>query len=115
MSLYARLAWDGIRKNKRLYLPYILTCVGAVTMYYMMRELRDSPLLESMKGGGSSRLVLGLGTWVIAVFSLLFLFYTYSFLIRRRQREFGLYHVLGLGKGHIALLCTLETLSLIHI
>ena len=33
MSLYARLAWDGIRKNKRLYLPYILTCVGAVTMY----------------------------------------------------------------------------------
>ena len=110
MSLYARLAWDGIRKNKRLYLPYILTCVGTVTMYYMMRELRDSPLLESMKGGGSSRLVLGLGTWVIAVFSLLFLFYTYSFLIRRRQREFGLYHVLGLGKRHIALLCTLETL-----
>ena len=110
MSLYTRLAWDGIRKNKRLYLPYILTCVGAVTMYYMMRELRDSPLLESMKGGGSSRLVLGLGTWVIAVFSLLFLFYTYSFLIRRRQREFGLYHVLGLGKRHIALLCTLETL-----
>ena len=53
MSLYARLAWDGIRKNKRLYLPYILTCVGAVTMYYMMRELQDSPLLESMKGGGS--------------------------------------------------------------
>ena len=110
MSLYARLAWDGIRKNKRLYLPYILTCVGAVTMYYMMRELRDSPLLESMKGGGSSRMILGLGTWVIAVFSLLFLFYTYSFLIRRRQREFGLYHVLGLGKGHIALLCALETL-----
>ena len=110
MSLYARLAWDGIRKNKRLYLPYILTCVGAVTMYYMMRELRDSPLLESMKGGGSSRMILSLGTWVIAVFSLLFLFYTYSFLIRRRQREFGLYHVLGLGKRHIALLCTLETL-----
>ena len=110
MSLYARLAWDGIRKNKRLYLPYILTCVGAVTMYYMMRELRDSPLLESMKGGGSSRMILSLGTWVIAVFSLLFLFYTYSFLIRRRQREFGLYHVLGLGKRHITLLCTLETL-----
>ena len=110
MSLYARLAWDGIRKNKRLYLPYIPTCVGAVTMYYMMRELRDSPLLESMKGGGSSRMILGLGTWVIAVFSLLFLFYTYSFLIRRRQREFGLYHVLGLGKRHIALLCALETL-----
>ena len=71
MSLYARLAWDGIRKNKRLYLPYILTCVGAVTMYYMMCELQESPLLASMKGGGSSRMILGLGTWVIAVLSLI--------------------------------------------
>lgn len=110
MSLYTRLAWDGIRKNKRLYLPYLLTCVGMVTLYYMMSELCGSPLLDSMRGGTSSRLVLGLGTWVIAFFSALFLFYTNSFLVRRRQREFGLYHVLGLGKRHIALLCAIETL-----
>ena len=109
MSLYTRLAWDGIRKNGRLYLPYILTCVGMVTMYYMMSELCDSDLLRYMKGGGSSHLILGLGSWVIAVFSALFLYYTNSFLIRRRQREFGLYHVLGLGKRHIALLCVIET------
>lgn len=110
MSLYTRLAWDGIRKNKRLYLPYLLTCAGMVTLYYMMSELCGSPLLDSMRGGTSSRLVLGLGTWVIAIFSALFLFYTNSFLVRRRQREFGLYHVLGLGKRHIALLCAIETL-----
>ena len=110
MSLYTHLAWDGIRKNKRLYLPYLLTCVGMVTLYYMMSELCGSPLLDSMRGGTSSRLVLGLGTWVIAIFSALFLFYTNSFLVRRRQREFGLYHVLGLGKRHIALLCAIETL-----
>lgn len=110
MSLYTRLAWDGIRKNKRLYLPYLLTCVGMVTLYYMMSELCGSPLLDSMRGGASSRLVLGLGTWVIAIFSALFLFYTNSFLVRRRQREFGLYHVLGLGKRHIAFLCAIETL-----
>lgn len=110
MSLYTRLAWDGIRKNKRLYLPYLLTCVGMVTLYYMMSELCGSPLLDSMRGGTSSRLVLGLGIWVIAIFSALFLFYTNSFLVRRRQREFGLYHVLGLGKRHIALLCAIETL-----
>lgn len=110
MSLYTRLAWDGIRKNKRLYLPYLLTCVGMVTLYDMMSELCGSPLLDSMRGGTSSRLVLGLGTWVIAIFSALFLFYTNSFLVRRRQREFGLYHVLGLGKRHIALLCAIETL-----
>ena len=109
MSLYTRLAWDGIRKNGRLYLPYILTCVGMVTMYYMMSELCDSDLLRYMKGGGASHIILGLGSRVIAVFSALFLYYTYSFLIRRRQKEFGLYHVLGLGKRHIALLCVIET------
>ena len=111
MSLYARLAWDGIRKNKRLYLPYILTCVGMVMMHYMMSELCGSDLLRYMKGGGASHIILGLGSGVIAVFSALFLFYTYSFLIRRRQREFGLYHVLGLGKRHLALLCAIETLA----
>ena len=110
MSLYARLAWDGIRKNKRLYLPYIITCIGMVMTHYMMSELCASDLLRYMKGGGASHLILGLGSWVIAVFSALFLFYTYSFLIRRRQREFGLYHVLGLGKRHLALLCAIETL-----
>ena len=110
MSLYARLAWDGIRKNKRLYLPYILTCVGMVMTHYMMSELCASDLLRYMKGGGASHIILGLGSWVVAVFSALFLFYTYSFLIRRRQRGFGLYHVLGLGKRHLALLCAIETL-----
>ena len=110
MSLYTRLAWDGIRKNRKLYLPYILTCVGMVMMYYLMGALRDSPLLYNMRGGNGSRMVLSLGVMVIAVFSALLLFYTGSFLVRRRQREFGLYHVLGLGKRHIALLCAIETL-----
>ena len=109
MSLYIRLAWAGIRKNGKLYLPYLLTCVGMVTMYYMMSELCDSDLLRYMKGGGASHIILGLGSWVIAVFSALFLYYTNSFLIWRRQREFGLYHVLGLGKRHLALLCAIET------
>lgn len=109
MSLYTRLAWDGLRKNKRLYLPYMLTCVGMVTLYFMMCTLRDSPLLGNMRGGNSSRMVLTLGVWVIAVFSALLLYYTSSFLARRRQREFGLYHVLGMGKGNIALVCAIET------
>ena len=109
MSLYTRLAWDGLRKNKRLYLPYMLTCVGMVTLYFMMCALRDSPLLGNMRGGNSSRMVLTLGVWVIAVFSALLLYYTSSFLARRRQREFGLYHVLGMGKGNIAMVCAIET------
>ena len=108
-GLYARLAWTGMVKNRRLYLPYLLSCTGMVLMFYILMGLSGSPLLSHMSGGGSSAIILRLGTVVIAVFSLLFLFYTHSFLIRRRQREFGLYNVLGMGKGNIVRILLWET------
>ena len=111
-GLYARLAWTGMVKNKRLYLPYLLSCTGMVLMFYILLGLSGSPMLAHMSGGGSSAIILRilrLGTVVMAVFSLLFLFYTHSFLIRRREREFGLYNVLGMGKGNIARILLWET------
>ena len=108
-GLYARLAWTGMVKNKRLYLPYGLSAAGMVLMFYILMGLSGSPVLEHMSGGGSSAMILRLGTVVIAVFALIFLFYTHSFLIRRREREFGLYNVLGMGKGSIARILLWET------
>lgn len=108
-TLYARLAWTGMRKNRRLYLPYLLSCAGMVLMFYILMGLSGSPVLEHMSGGRSSTIILRLGTVVIAVFALIFLFYTHSFLIRRREREFGLYNVLGMGKGCIARILLWET------
>ena len=108
-GLYARLAWTGMVKNRRLYLPYLLSCTGMVLMFYILLGLSGSPMLAHMSSGGSSAMILKLGTVVIAVFSLLFLFYTHSFLIRRREREFGLYNVLGMGKGNIARILLWET------
>lgn len=108
-TLYARLAWTGMRKNRRLYLPYLLSCAGMVLMFYILMGLSGSEVLEHMSGGGSSAIILRLGTVVIAVFALIFLFYTHSFLIRRREREFGLYNVLGMGKGNIARILLWET------
>lgn len=108
-TLYARLAWTGMRKNRRLYLPYLLSCAGMVLMFYILMGLSGSPVLGHMSGGGSSAIILRLGTVVIAVFALIFLFYTHSFLIRRREREFGLYNVLGMGKGSIARILLWET------
>lgn len=108
-TLYARLAWTGMKKNRRLYLPYLLSCAGMVLMFYILMGLSGSPVLEHMSGGGSSAIILRLGTVVIAVFALIFLFYTHSFLIRRREREFGLYNVLGMGKGSIARILLWET------
>ena len=108
-GLYARLAWTGMRKNRRLYLPYLLSCAGMVLMFYILMGLSGSEVLGHMSGGTSSAIILRLGTVVIAVFALIFLFYTHSFLIRRREREFGLYNVLGMGKGNIARILLWET------
>lgn len=107
-GLYPKLAWDGIRKNKRFYLPYILTCIGMVMMFYIIHYLAAMQTLKDMPGGDTMEMVLGLGTWVVALFAVIFLFYTNSFLMRRRQKEFGLYNMLGMGKNHLSLLLLWE-------
>lgn len=109
-GLYFRLAWTGIRKNKTLYVPYLLTCVLMVAVFYILCFLSRSDLLENMAAGTSLGFVLNLGSFVIGAFSVLFLFYTNSFLIRRRKKEFGLYHVLGMDKGNISRVLVRETL-----
>ena len=97
--LYLRLAVSGIRKNKKLYLPYLLTCVGMVMMEYILLSLSYAPALRAIKGGAQLQFLLSLGKFVVGVFAALFLLYTNSFLIRRRNKEFGLYNVLGMDKS----------------
>ena len=82
-GFYPKIAWEGIRKNKRLYFPYILTGGVMVMMYYILSYLIESPALAHMPGGSILMTILPLGCVVIAVFSLLFLFYTNSFLIKQ--------------------------------
>ena len=101
-GFYSKLAWTGMRKNKKLYTPYILTCIGMVMMFYIVSFLTGSDVLKSMAGGDTMQSILGLGCGVIGVFALIFLFYTNSFLIRRRKKEFGLYNILGMGKWNLA-------------
>ncbi|MCH5297784.1 MAG: ABC transporter permease [Ruminococcus sp.] len=109
-GFYPKLAFDGIRKNKQMYLPYIMTCVVMVMMYYIMSFLQYSESLSNTKGVATIREILGLGTWVIAIFSCIFLFYTNSFLIRKRKKEFGLYNILGMGKRNISVILFWEAL-----
>lgn len=110
IGFYLRLALDGMKKNKRLYLPYLLTCAGMVMMFYILSSLAYSPLMRTMRGGNTMSMILNLGTFVIALFALLFLFYTNAFLIRRRNREFGLYNILGMNKGNLSIILFWETL-----
>ena len=110
-GFYPKLAWEGVRKNKRLYFPYILSGSIMVMMYYILSFLIESPALAQMPGGSVLMTVLPLGCVVIAVFSLLFLFYTNSFLIKQRYREFGLYNILGMDKRNISKIMVWETFS----
>ena len=110
--LYPRLAWQGITKNKRLYLPFLLTCVGMVMMTYILLSLASSPVLKTFPGGGVMPMILSMGSFVMAAFAILFLFYTNSFLIRRRNREFGLYNILGMGKGNLARVLAWESVMM---
>lgn len=107
--LYPRLAVISMSKNKKTYIPYILTCVGMVMMFYIISFLSMNEDVMTMPGGRTMSSMLGFGQFVMAVFSVIFLFYTNSFLIRRRKKEFGLYNILGMGKGNLARILTWET------
>ena len=101
-GLYIKLAVQSIRKNKRLYIPYILTCIYMIMIFYITSFLVNSGILSEIRGGFTMRESLVLGRFIIAIFSLIFLFYANSFLIKRRKKEFGLYNILGMGKRNIA-------------
>ena len=110
IGFYPKLAASGIRKNKRMYIPYIFTCIGMVMMFYIIMFLAVSDAISPLIGAETIRQIFALGSWVIAIFAGIFLFYTNSFLIRRRKKEFGLYNILGMGKRNIGRILFWETL-----
>ena len=112
---YPRLALSGMRRDRRIYAPYLAACVFMTAVLYDLAFLADSPALYAVGSGvygmGTSaiRLVMTLGKWVMAVFALLFFFYTNAFLIRRRKKELGLMSVLGMDRGALTSLLFWET------
>ena len=104
--IYARLAVTNIRNNKKTYVPFLLTSVLTVMMYYIMDSLARSRDI----GNQNVTTILMLALGILILFSVIFLFYTNSFLIKRRKKELAVYNILGMGKGHIAKMLTVETL-----
>ncbi len=101
-GFYRKLAISNIRKNGRTYFPYILTCIFTVSMYYIVKSLSLNPGLAQMPGAATLGFIMDMGSRIIAIFSLIFLFYTNSFLIKRRKKEFGVFNILGLEKRHLS-------------
>ena len=109
-SFYPRLAIDGMRKNRRMYGPYLAMGMLMAAICYILSALSRSDALRTLPGGDNLCMIMALGNVVLLIFSVIFLFYTNSFLIRRRRREFGLYNVLGMSKRNLARILTWETL-----
>ncbi len=109
-KLYPRLAWQNLRKNYRVTAPYLLSGSGIIMMYYMISALTKGAASSEFYGARTTASVLELGVVVIAIFGAIFLFYTNSFLMKRRKKELGLYNILGMEKRHIAGVILTETL-----
>ncbi|MCI6005367.1 MAG: ABC transporter permease [Blautia sp.] len=109
-GLFVRLALTNIRKNRGTYIPYILTCICCIAMLYMMLFIQANPGMEKVPGGSDIGMIMWLGIFVVGVFSCIFLLYSNSFLMKRRQKELGLYNILGMEKGHIGKMMFLETI-----
>ncbi len=109
-SFYPRLAAQNIRRNGQFYFPFILTCIATCAMFYIMCFLTFNKGTQNMPGTEYLSFILALGCIVIGLFSVIFLFYTNSFLMKRRQKEIGLYNILGMGKGNITSILFFETL-----
>ena len=107
-TMFFKMAAGNLKKNRQVYLPFILTLTGMAAIFDIMGALAVSPALDFMLGGGFMREILLMGERIVGIFSLIFLFYTNSFLLKRRKKEFGLYHILGMEKRHVALILVLE-------
>lgn len=104
--IYEKLAVTNLKNNRKTYVPYIFTGVLTVMMFYIIDALsRGKGITQD-----TLKICLQYATGVIVVFAVIFLFYTNSFLIKRRKKEIGVYNILGMGKRHIARMMAVETI-----
>lgn len=110
-GLFIKLAISNIKRNKGTYIPYMITCICCIAMTYMMFFVTQSKDLSvQVPDSAMVTSIMFLGIAVIYIFSFIFLLYSNSFVMKRRQKEIGLYNILGLEKGHIMKMMAVETL-----
>ena len=105
---YAKMAVSNIRKNKKIFFPYIIMGIFSVMMYYMMVSLMNNDGIRKMPYSDNILALLPIGLWVARIFIVVFLFYINSFLMKQRLKEIGLYNILGMEKRHIAVMMFFE-------
>ncbi len=108
-GFFLKTAWNNLKKNYRFYIPEILTGTGLLACFYIVLTLALDERLAEVKGGSMIPLFMMIGVIVIALLSITLIFYTNTFLMRQRKREYGLYNVLGMEKRHVGAILFYET------
>lgn len=115
--LYEKMAVTNIRKNAKIYLPYLITTIGSMMFYYILTSLGSNPNIynvttrtEVFKGASTLCGILQSGSFLAAVFAFIFLLYANSFVLKHQKKQFGLYRVLGMERKHIVRIISFEVL-----
>ena len=109
-GLYPKLAARSMRQNHRFFVPYLLALAGLTAAFYVMCALCFDPGVIHMRGFAYVQAMMGIGLFVAGILSAVLLLYINSFLMKQRKKELGLYNILGMGKGNIALIQCWESL-----
>ena len=109
-GFYSKLAVNALKKNKKIFLPYILACIGTIAIFQVFLGIAMNPGLKDAAGGNYISIVLSPGIVIVGIFAVIFLFYTNSFLIKQRKQELALYNMLGMEKIHLARMLFWESL-----
>ena len=109
-GLYPKLAAQGMRQNRRFFVPYLLALAGLTAAFYVMSALCADPGVVTMRGFAYVMVMMQIGMFVAGILSAVLLLYINSFLMKQRKKELGLYNILGMGKGNIALIQCWESL-----
>ena len=108
-GFFLKLARSNISKNRRFFLPRILSEAGLLCVFYIVFTLRTDERILQLRGGQYIEVFMSIGVAVMMLLSVILLFYINSFLMKQRKREFGVYNILGLEKRHICRVLFHET------
>lgn len=108
-SFYLKLAWTNLRNNKNTYFPYLLSCSTIIALYYILNAIERSVRVSEFFGMRTIAEILLFSVTIIGFLSFVLVFYTNSFLMKRRKKELGLYSILGMEKRHVACVLFYET------
>ena len=96
-----KLAISNLIKNRKLYYPFALSVILAVTISYLFYSLAFNPKIVDLRGASAIQFTLQLGLVVVTLASAIIVLYANSFVMKNRSKELGIYGMLGLEKRHL--------------